>query len=140
MWSSILGISVFQHCRPYIKKHITTTLTDCEFLLLNSLLIATIVIYYGYFHKKENFNNITEMSLFQIMCLTIFAVITVFTSLEVFKLESQNIIATNVLLKSVSFILFIVLGVVMFNEVVTYRQGLGFGLIAFGLYLSSSNK
>jgi uncharacterized membrane protein len=138
MWPSILGISVFQHCRPYIKKHITTTLTDCEFLLLNSLLIASIVVFYGFFHKNESFSNISGMSLFQLMCWALFSLITVFTSLEIYKLESYDIISTNVLLKSVSFILFVVLGVVVFNEEVTYRQGLGIFLIAFGLYLSSN--
>jgi drug/metabolite transporter (DMT)-like permease len=135
MWPIIFGVSLIKSFRPFFKQHIVQTITDWEFLFLNSLLIAVVSFAYAYLHKKENIVNIFRLSYTQYLCAFILACMTIGTSLAIFKMQENGIITSVFLLKAVSSILFIGAGIFIFEEKLTYKQLLGILFVIIGLFL-----
>ena len=75
---------------PFFRKHVMTTITNWEFLFLNSTLIAIVSFVYAYLHKRENITNLFGLSCSQYMCAGVVVMITVFTSLAVFQLQETG--------------------------------------------------
>lgn len=140
MWFPLLGISLFKNCTPYIRKHvISSNCSDCEFIILNSILVILFIVAYSYFYKNEQiFHNKINLSYLQIAGLIAGAFITCLTFVKRIEYERDNsIVSVRLLLQSFSFILFIVFGYLFFNETFTINQMIGFCLIIAGILVSS---
>jgi uncharacterized membrane protein len=61
--------------------------------------------------------------------------ITMFTSLAIFKLQEEGIVSTLFLLKAVSALLFIAMGVFIFEEEMNLKKLLGILLVSIGIFL-----
>ena len=135
----LLGISLFKHCVPYLRKHVTANISECEFIILNSILIIFFVIVYALFYKNEKiFHKKIDLSYLQIFGLIVGAFITCITFVKIIEFEQDNsIVHMHLLLQSFSFILFIFIGYLFFNETFTMNQMIGFALIVAGIIISS---
>ncbi len=113
-----------------------TTITNWEFLFLNSTLIAIVSFVYAYLHKRENISNLFGLSCSQYMCAGVVVMITVFTSLAVFQLEENGqVVITSFLLKAVSALLLVGFGIFIFNEELNARQMAGILCMLLGILL-----
>lgn len=140
MWFPLLGISLFKNCTPYLRKHvIASNCSDCEFIILNSILVILFIVAYSYFYKNEQiFHKKINLSYLQIAGLIAGAFITCLTFVKKIEYERDNsIVSVRLLLQSFSFILFIVVGYLFFNETFTINQIIGFSLIIAGILVSS---
>lgn len=132
----IMGISVLKSLSPFFRKHVMSTISNWEFLFLNSTLIAIVSFIYAYIHKRENITNIFNLSLSQYACAGVVVLITVFTSLAVFKLhENGKIVMTSFLLKAVSAIVLVGFGIIVFNEELSSKQLAGILCMMLGMAL-----
>ena len=135
MLPMIFGISFLKLTRPFFRKHIVQSITDWEFIFLNSILIAIVSFAYSYIHKKEDITNILKLTWTQYFCAIILVAITMFTSLAIFKLQEEGIVSTLFLLKAVSALLFIAMGVFIFEEEMNLKKLLGILLVLIGMFL-----
>jgi len=136
MLPMIMGISLLKSLNPFFRKHVMTTITNWEFLFLNSTLIAIVSFVYAYLHKRENISNLFGLSCSQYMCAGVVVMITVFTSLAVFQLqENGQVVITSFLLKAVSALLLVGFGIFIFNEELTARQLAGILCMLLGILL-----
>jgi uncharacterized membrane protein len=136
----LLGISLFKNCTPYLRKHvISSNCSDCEFIVLNSILVIFFIVAYSYFYKNEQiFQKKINLSYLQIAGLIAGAFITCLTFAKRIEYERDNsIVSVRLLLQSFSFILFILVGYLFFNETFTINQIVGFCLIIAGILVSS---
>ena len=132
----IMGISVLKSLSPFFRKHVMSTISNWEFLFLNSALIAIVSFIYAYIHKRENITNIFNLSLSQYASASVVVLITVFTSLAVFKLhENGKIVMTSFLLKAVSAIVLVGFGIIVFNEELSSKQLAGILCMMLGMAL-----
>ena len=132
----IMGISVLKSLSPFFRKHVMSTISNWEFLFLNSTLIAIVSFIYAYIHKRENITNIFNLSYSQYACASVVVLITVFTSLAVFKLhENGKIVMTSFLLKAVSAIVLVGFGIIVFNEELSSKQLAGILCMMLGMAL-----
>ena len=140
MWFPLLGISLFKNCTPYIRKHvISSNCSDCEFIILNSILVILFIVTYSYFYKNEQiFHKKINLSYLQIAGLIAGAFITCIAFVKRIEYERDNsIVSVRLLLQSFSFVLFIGIGYLFFNETFTINQIVGFCLIIAGIMVSS---
>ena len=131
-----MGISVLKSLNPFFRKHVMKTITNWEFLFLNSTLIAIVSFVYAYLHKRENISNLFTLSCSQYACASVVVLITVFTSLAVFRLqETGKVVITSFLLKAISALVLVGFGIFIFNEPLTERQLAGILCMLLGIVL-----
>jgi len=135
----ILGISLFKHCAPYLRKHVCSVITESEFVVLNSILIIFFVIIYANFYKNETmFKKKIKFTYYQIAGLIVGAFITCISFVKIVEYErDHSIVQMHLLLQSFSLVLFILIGYMFFNETFTVQQMIGLSLIVAGIIISS---
>lgn len=135
----LLGISLFKPCTSYLRKHVTSSITDSEFVFLNGTLILFFAFLYANFYKKETlFEKEIKLTYLQIACLIAGSCITSLSLIKLVEYERKHSsVQTYLLLKSFSIVLFIFIGYMFFNESFTINQIVGFSLIIAGIIVSS---
>jgi drug/metabolite transporter (DMT)-like permease len=128
----IFGISIIKSCRPFIKKNVFDNISSAEFIFLNSLFIAVLSFVYAYIYKGENMGNIWNLSYTHYTAGLFLATITVVSSLAIFKLQEDSVITTTFMIKSISAIILLIVGIFMFNEEINIKQfsGIILGILA----------
>lgn len=128
----IFGISIIKSCRPYIKKNVFDNITSAEFIFLNSIFIGVLSFVYAYIYKGENIENIWNLNYIQYISGLFLACITVVSSLAIYKLQEGNIISSSFLIKCVSSIILLIIGIFVYNEQITLKQiaGIILGILA----------
>ena len=135
----IFGISLIKTLRPYIKRNIFDNITSAEFIFLNSIFIGVLSFTYAYIYKGENIEKIWGLSYMHYMSGIFLACITVVSSLAIYKLQEDSIITTTFIIKSLSSILLLVIGIFIYNEKLNAKQivGIFLGILAIFLIKSS---
>ena len=131
----IFGISLFKSLRPYIKKNVFDNISSGEFIFLNSIFIAILSFCYAYIYKGENMGNIWGLSYTHYISGLFLACITIVSSLAIFKLQEDSIISTTFIIKSVSAIVLLIIGVFVYNERITAKQFTGIVLGILAIFL-----
>jgi len=131
----IFGISLIKSMRPYIKRNVFDNISSAEFIFLNSLFIGVLSFCYAYIYKGENIENIWNLSYMHYMSGLFLACITVISSLAIFKLQEDSVITTTFIIKSVSSIILLIIGIFIYNERLTAKQiaGILLGILAIFL-------
>jgi uncharacterized membrane protein len=138
----VLLLTVIKSSKPYLRKYITTTLNIQEFLLVNNVFVSLLVFSmfcYNYFNGYENYKNIKRLDYKQVFLLILFSLLTIGSSFIFSKLENNNTAITNTIIKLFSNVMFLVIGFIMFEEKISYRQLLGLLFCGIGIYLTSKN-
>jgi drug/metabolite transporter (DMT)-like permease len=132
MFSYILGISFLKVFRPHIRKNVLDNISNGEFIFLNSLFIGILSFVYTYIYKKEDINNITSLTLLQYLALLFLASLTIVSSIFIFILQERGIITETFIMKMISAIMVLVVGVFIYNENITPKQftGIILGILA----------
>jgi drug/metabolite transporter (DMT)-like permease len=127
---------------PFFRKDVLQTLNNEEFLFINTLMISILIIAYTiymYFTKKTTMNigkKLKTFSLAQIVFLIALAFITFISTVSIFKISkefnSQNL---NALIKTLTTVFALIIGVTFYNEQYTATQIYGIIITIVGIYL-----
>jgi uncharacterized membrane protein len=149
MYLYLFTIQILKTFNIYFRKHLLTTLDSHEYLFINTILIALIVLFF--FLYKMIFHNFTinklvgkvqNLSLLQIFFIILIAVVTCSSILfNIHFDKTHNTPLVNRLLtKVVSTILLFIVSVFFFKENYNLKQYIGIFLTVLGLYLTMSKK
>ena len=131
----IFGVSLIKSMRPYIKRNVFDNISSAEFIFLNSIFIAALSFCYAYIYKGENMGNIWNLTYIHYMSGLFLACVTVVSSLAIFKLQEDSVITTTFIIKSLSAIILLIVGIFIYNERLTAKQiaGILLGILAIFL-------
>lgn len=132
MWISFLTISLMKVFHPHIRQHVLEHISYGEFIFLNAILIAVLSFIYTYVYQKEDIYKLSSLSLMQYIGALFLAAVTVISSLVVFKLQEKGIVSSTFILKMMSALMVLVVGIFFFQEMITAKQlaGIFLGILA----------
>ena len=149
MYLYLLSIQTLKTFNIYFRKHVLTTLESHEYLFINTILIAIIVL--GFFFYKMLFHGfsinklvgkVQKLTFIQIFFIILIAVVTcssILFNLHIDKNHNTPLI-NRLLSKVVSTILLVLVSVFFFKENYNLKQYIGIFLTILGLYLTMSKK
>ena len=150
MYPFIFGMSLLKSGVPYFRKHLLSTLTSIELVFLNTfiifMLVLIIFIYYLIIDKKFTINNLIQkcknLEITQIIALLVIGILTVSSSIIIneFDKNFNTPLINNLLIRGISLIFVILVGVFLFEEKYNWKQILGIGFTIVGLFLLFQNE
>ena len=148
MYPFLISITMIKSIRPYIRKHVLQNMHSHEFLFLNTFFIGIIVA--GFFLYKflcdksfeKNIEAIKNLTLAQIICFAVLAIITVASSLIVIEFDKKynTPLINSMITKFVSAITLILISIFIFKEEYTMYQVFGMILTIAGIILITNTK
>lgn len=134
MIPQICGIASMRICRPYLRNHALTSISTAQFMMINSILITLLFVMYAVFYEQENFSNLTGIDSSQYLAIFMIAVLTVVSSIMIVEMQKDNVAIIGFLITSISSILLILAGMMLFGENINFNQILGVALVITGLF------
>jgi drug/metabolite transporter (DMT)-like permease len=131
----IFGVSLIKSMRPYIKRNVFDNISSAEFIFLNSIFIAVLSFCYAYIYKGENMGNIWNLTYIHYMSGLFLACVTVVSSLAIFKLQEDSIITPIFIIKSLSAVILLVIGIFIYNERLNAKQIAGIFMCILAIFL-----
>ena len=142
MYGYLIGTTFLKSMNPYFRKHILNTLNPREYFYLNTLFVFILMILVFLLFESEKtieqmIRNYKKLEYTQLGCIFIISIILVASSLLLYELDKNHNtpLINNILLKTGSIIVLIVVSVWMFGEKYTWKQILGIILTFTGIYL-----
>lgn len=142
MYHILLGISALKSMEPFFRKDVLQTFNNEEFLFVNTLMISLLIILYTlymHFTKKSQLNvlkKIRNFSFVQVVFLVALAFITFISTVSIFKISSEfNTQNLNALIKTLTTVFALGIGVTFYNEQYTATQIYGIITTIVGIYL-----
>jgi uncharacterized membrane protein len=142
MYGYLLGATFLKSMNPYFRKHILNTLNPREYFYLNTIFVFILmIIVFLLFESEKSIEqmicNYKKLQYTQLGCIFIISILLVASSLLLYELDKNynTPLINNILLKTGSIIVLIVIGVAMFGEKYTLKQILGIALTFTGIYL-----
>jgi len=137
---NLVGAGIMNSVKPYCRKHVINSLEAVEFALLNTIVIGVILLGYIVISKKSIQDICTKyysLTWTQLISLIALSVITVTgTILKLTHDKTSNPTLTNgLIVKGITSLIIIVVGITFYNETYTWKTWLGIGTISLGLYL-----
>lgn len=130
---------------PFLKKKITKTLNGIEYNFANNICILGmifIIIFYTNFISKSdniNINFIKKLNKNELMLLLVSSVLTLLPSfLFIQVLKSMDVSFIVPFTKSLTIVSSTIIGVLVMNETLNYKMGIGILLIISGIYLMTN--
>jgi|TARA_Y100000992_G_C21267101_1_gene494524 uncharacterized membrane protein len=127
---------------PFFRKDVLQTFNSEEFLFINTLMISILIVIYTlymYLTKKTKFNIIGKLktfSLTQIVFLIALAFITFISTVSIFQISKEfNTQNLNALVKTLTTVFALFIGVTFYNEQYTANQIYGIIITIIGIYL-----
>jgi len=142
MYGYLIGTTFLKSMNPYFRKHILNTLNPREYFYLNTIFVFILMVLVFFSFESEKsiqhmFHNYKKLEYTQFGCIFIISVLLVASSLLLYELDKNHNtpLINNILLKTGSIIVLIVVGVGIFGEKYTWKQILGLILTFTGIYL-----
>jgi drug/metabolite transporter (DMT)-like permease len=131
----ILGLSMVNTFRPYLRSHVMTNIQSWEFIFINSIVIGIISFVYAYIYKRERLSNLLSLKWTQYAAAILIGSLTVLSTAVYLAYEGENIIKTSFLWRGISSVVFIVAGLLFFGEKMFPNQIVGVLVIVAGSFL-----
>ena len=140
MFPIILGLSFAKTMGPFLRQHVLETISMAEFIFINSVIIMVISFIYAYVHRKEPFTNLFSLSHTQYGAIAIISIVTILSGFAIVRLEENGILSSIFLLRTVSSIFAVLVGLFLFEEQLTSYQvaGIIFAIISAALLMKTS--
>jgi len=135
MIPAILGLSMLNTFRPYLRSHVMTNIQAWEFIFINSVVIGIISFVYAYIYKRERLANLFSLKWSQYCAAILIGSLTVLSTAVYLAYEGANIIKTSFLWRGISSVVFIVAGLLFFGEKMFPNQIVGVLVIVAGSFL-----
>jgi uncharacterized membrane protein len=142
MYHILFGISALKSMEPFFRKDVLQTLNNEEFLFINTLMISVLIILYTlymYMTKRSTLNVFSKLKTFsfaQIVFLISLAFITFISTVSIFQVSKEfNTQNLNALVKTLTTVFALFIGVTFYNEQYTATQIYGIIITIVGIYL-----
>jgi drug/metabolite transporter (DMT)-like permease len=142
MYGYLMGTTFLKSMNPYFRKHVLNTLNPREYFYLITFFVFILMIIVFFIFEtqkttKEMMSNYKKLEYSHYACVLIISVLLVASSLLLYELDKNynTPLLNNILLKTGSIIVLIVVGVFVFGEKYTWKQILGIILTCMGIYL-----
>ncbi len=142
MYHILFGISALKSMEPFFRKDVLQTLNNEEFLFINTLMISVLIILYTlymYMTKRSTLNVFSKLKTFsfaQIVFLIALAFITFISTVSIFQVSKEfNTQNLNALVKTMTTVFALFIGVTFYNEQYTATQIYGIIITIVGIYL-----
>ena len=125
MYKHIVGVSLIDICRPYLRKQLLQTLNPLEYMFLNTFLInAVLIMYFSYIfvNQKQIIDSAViqynKLSVKQLCSISFSSVSTVASTIMLLDLDKKyNTPAlNNIIIKSSSIVAVFFIGYFFFQE------------------------
>jgi uncharacterized membrane protein len=142
MYHILFGISILKSMEPFFRKDVLQTFNSEEFLFVNTLMISILIILYTlymYITRKTKFNIVGKLRTFsfvQILFLVSLSLITFISTVSIFQISKEfNTQNLNALLKTLTTVFALFIGIIFYNEQYTANQIYGIIITIIGIYL-----
>lgn len=134
MYKHIVGLSLIDICRPYLRKQLLQTLNPLEYMFLNTFLInAVLIMYFSYIfvNQKQIIDSAViqynRLSVKQLCSISFSSVSTVASTIMLLDLDKKyNTPAlNNIIIKSSSIVAVFFIGYFFFQETYSIKQIVG---------------
>jgi len=132
---TIFAISIMKSMRPFLKRNLFDEISSAEFIFLNSIFIGVISFVYAYLYKGEQLTKVWRLSYTQYLIGLFMAAMTVVSSMMLFKLQRDSILSSAFLLKIVSAVALIFVGLLFYDERISGKQMTGILLAILAVFL-----
>ena len=145
MLNVLFGVTMLKSVRPIFRKNVMQTIDNYSFLLLNTLFIAIfVVLYFIYLNSKnvkfmEVVENCKSMNIVQIISMILISFLTITSTILIMNMDQSSLSTTTItIMKSLSTIILVLLGVFIYKEKYNFTQIYGVLLTVIGLYFFSN--
>ena len=134
MYKHIIGLSLIDICRPYLRKQLLQTLNTLEYMFLNTFLINTMLImYFSYMfvNQKHIIDSAViqynRLSVKQLCSISFSSVSTVASSIILLDFDKKynTPAVNNIIIKSSSIVVVFFIGYFFFKETYSMKQIVG---------------
>ncbi len=134
MYKHIVGLSLIDISRPYLRKQLLQTLNPLEYMFLNTFLInALLIMYFSYIfvNQKQIIDSAViqynRLSMKQLCSITVSSVSTVASSIILLDFDKKynTPAVNNIIIKSSSIIVVFFIGYIFFQETYSIKQIVG---------------
>jgi drug/metabolite transporter (DMT)-like permease len=145
MYNLLLGITMLKSIRPVFKKNVMQSIDNYSFLLLNTMFISIfVVLYFIYLNNKsvkftQVVDNCKSMNVVQIVSMILISFLTITSTILIMNMDQSSLSTTSVtIMKSISTIILVLLGIFIYKEKYNFTQIYGVILTMVGIYFISS--
>jgi uncharacterized membrane protein len=132
----LLGISFIKLANPFLKKYLCREINTYEYVFATSSVLTIIAFIYGYIYKQAKITNLACLTPLQVSIILFVAITTYYTTTEIIKIQLKDGIAkTSFLLKAISAVLTVMIGIIVFEEKITYSNLVGIVFVLIGVFL-----
>jgi len=139
----LLAIIFLKAFNPFFKKHSLKSLSSHDYLYLNALMIAALVISYFVYncirnptHSMDFLKKCKNIKISECVVLVVMAISAVGYTIYMFETTNENITSTShAVITDISNTIFVILiGLFIFGEKHTLKQIVGIFLCLIGFY------
>ena len=145
MFNILFGITMMKSMRPIFRKNVMQSIDNYSYLLLNTLFIALfVVLYFMYLNSKdvkftEVVGNCKTMGIVQIISMLLVSFLTITSTILIMNMDQSQLSTTSItIMKSVSTIFLVLLGIFIYKEHYNFTQLYGILLTIVGIFFLSS--
>ena len=148
MYLFLIFATMLKSVRPYVKKYVLPTLDSHDYLFLNTLfiggIVSTIFIYKLIFDKKikTTFENIKNLSIWQLFYFLILAGITVYSTIIFLEFDKNHNtpLINSMITKFISTLSIVCISIFIFKEKYSFTQIVGVFLTILGIFITTQFK
>jgi drug/metabolite transporter (DMT)-like permease len=145
MFNILFGITMMKSMRPIFRKSVMQSIDNYSYLLLNTLFIALfVVLYFMYLNSKnvkftEVVGNCKTMGIVQIISMLLVSFLTITSTILIMNMDQSMLSTTSItIMKSISTIFLVLLGIFIYKEHYNFTQLYGVLLTIVGIFFLSS--
>lgn len=145
MYNILLGVTMLKSIRPVFKKNVMLSIDNYSYLLLNTLFISIFVMLYFIYLNSKNVkftqvvDNCKSMNVVQVISMILISFLTIISTILVMNMDQSSLSTTSVtIMKSISSIILVLLGIFIYKEKYNFTQIYGVILTIVGIYFISS--
>lgn len=145
MYNILLGVTMLKSIRPVFKKNVMQSIDNYSYLLLNTLFISIFVMLYFIYLNSKNVkftqvvDNCKSMNVVQVISMILISFLTIISTILVMNMDQSSLSTTSVtIMKSISSIILVLLGIFIYKEKYNFTQIYGVILTIVGIYFISS--
>jgi drug/metabolite transporter (DMT)-like permease len=145
MFELLFGVTMLKSLRPIFRNNVMQSIDNYSFLLLNTLFISIFVILYFIYLSKNNikFNEVVKncwsMNVVQIVSMILISFLTITSTILIMNMDKSSLSTTSItVMKSLSTIILVLLGIFIYKERYNFTQIYGVLLTVIGIYFISN--
>lgn len=145
MLNVLFGVTMLKSMRPIFRKNVMQTIDNYSFLLLNTLFISIfVVLYFLYLNSRnvkftEVVHNCASLNTVQIISMILVSFLTITSTIVIMNMDQSSLSTTSItVMKSISTIILVLLGIFLYKEKYNFTQLYGVLLTVVGIYFIAS--